>query len=115
MSRHPHQSFCLPFWYHTLSHFLSKFQINLDSATRETTLLNTRSPQRDTFEVAQRRIQHLMEKDSYPRFLNSKCYLAITTGGGGGAGAAGAGTATAADKRDGGSGAKLKTKALSKS
>ena len=59
-------------------------QINLDSKTRETTLVNVQAPNRETFEVAQRRIQHLMEKDSYPRFLNSKCYIAITGGGGGG-------------------------------
>ena len=61
-------------------------QINLDSKTRETTLVNVQAPNRETFEVAQRRIQHLMEKDSYPRFLNSKCYIAITGGGGGGGG-----------------------------
>ena len=55
------------------------FQINLDSNTRVATLQNLEQPSRDTFEVAQRRIQNLMEKDSYPRFLSSQYYSALLT------------------------------------
>ena len=49
-------------------------QVNLDSKTRLKTLDNMQSPDKDTFDAAQKRIQNLMEKDSYPRFLNSDVY-----------------------------------------
>jgi len=49
-------------------------QINLDSKTREETAVKMVSPDRMTFEVAQKRIQALMAKDSYPRFLRSEFY-----------------------------------------
>jgi regulator of G-protein signaling len=49
-------------------------QINLDSATRELTAARMSSPDRSTFEIAQKRIQALMAKDSYPRFLRSDVY-----------------------------------------
>lgn len=52
----------------------SNFQINLSSTTREATAGLVGSPNRHTFETAQRRIQALMEKDSYPRFLQSDIY-----------------------------------------
>ncbi|KAK2184223.1 hypothetical protein NP493_276g02052 [Ridgeia piscesae] len=49
-------------------------EINLDSKTRMLTIKNISSPSRQTFEGAQRRIQALMEKDSYRRFLHSDIY-----------------------------------------
>jgi len=50
------------------------WQINLDSKTREETAVKMSSPDRLTFEIAQKRIQALMAKDSYPRFLRSEFY-----------------------------------------
>ena len=50
------------------------WQINLDSKTREETAVKMSAPDRATFEVAQKRIQSLMAKDSYPRFLRSEFY-----------------------------------------
>ena len=49
-------------------------QINLDSKTRLLTSNHMSRPNRQTFEVAQKRIEALMEKDSYPRFLQSDVY-----------------------------------------
>lgn len=46
----------------------------MDSKTRMTTVTNLEHPTRHTFEDAQKRIQALMEKDSYPRFLESDLY-----------------------------------------
>jgi len=57
-----------------LTMFLFFEQINLDSKTREETAVKMSSPDRATFEVAQKRIQALMAKDSYPRFLRSEFY-----------------------------------------
>uniref|UniRef100_A0A0N4Z6L3 RGS domain-containing protein n=1 Tax=Parastrongyloides trichosuri TaxID=131310 RepID=A0A0N4Z6L3_PARTI len=51
-------------------------QVNLDADTRNTTknmLDNGAKP--DTFNLAQNRIEQLMSKDSYPRFLKSKRFL----------------------------------------
>ncbi|XP_048779106.1 uncharacterized protein LOC125682519 isoform X3 [Ostrea edulis] len=53
---------------------LAPKEINLDSKTRMTTVTNLEHPTRHTFEDAQKRIQALMEKDSYPRFLESDLY-----------------------------------------
>ncbi|CEF63735.1 Regulator of G-protein signaling 3 [Strongyloides ratti] len=51
-------------------------QVNLDADTRNITktLLDNGSKS-DTFNLAQSRIEQLMAKDSYPRFLRSKRYL----------------------------------------
>jgi len=49
-------------------------EINLDSKTREETAAKMASPNRTTFELAQKRIVALMAKDSYPRFLRSDVY-----------------------------------------
>ncbi|XP_013382309.1 uncharacterized protein LOC106153075 isoform X1 [Lingula anatina] len=49
-------------------------EINLDSKTRLATLHTIRHPDRHAFDAAQKRIQGLMEKDSYPRFLQSQMY-----------------------------------------
>ncbi|XP_026992443.2 regulator of G-protein signaling 3a [Tachysurus fulvidraco] len=50
-------------------------EVNLDSYTREHTKENLQNVTRSCFELAQRRIYGLMEKDSYPRFLRSELYL----------------------------------------
>lgn len=50
-------------------------QVNLDSSTREHTKENLQNITRSCFDLAQRRIYGLMEKDSYPRFLRSELYL----------------------------------------
>lgn len=52
-------------------------QINLDSKTRMITVTNLEHPTRHAFEDAQKKIQALMEKDSYPRFLESDLYLQL--------------------------------------
>ncbi|XP_015347653.1 regulator of G-protein signaling 3 isoform X1 [Marmota marmota marmota] len=50
-------------------------EVNLDSYTREHTKDNLQSVTRGCFDLAQKRIFGLMEKDSYPRFLRSDLYL----------------------------------------
>ncbi|XP_049751026.1 regulator of G-protein signaling 3 isoform X8 [Elephas maximus indicus] len=50
-------------------------EVNLDSDTREQTKNNLQSVTRGCFDLAQKRIFGLMEKDSYPRFLRSDLYL----------------------------------------
>uniref|UniRef100_A0AAY4AXK2 Regulator of G-protein signaling 3 n=2 Tax=Denticeps clupeoides TaxID=299321 RepID=A0AAY4AXK2_9TELE len=50
-------------------------EVNLDSYTREHTKENLQNISRSCFDLAQRRIYGLMEKDSYPRFLRSELYL----------------------------------------
>jgi len=52
-------------------------EVNLDSKTREITVDNIDNPNKHTFEQAQKRIQALMEKDSYPRFLRSDVYMQL--------------------------------------
>lgn len=50
-------------------------EVNLDSYTREHTKDNLLNISRTCFDLAQKRIYGLMEKDSYPRFLRSDLYL----------------------------------------
>ncbi|XP_069039414.1 regulator of G-protein signaling 3a isoform X3 [Lepisosteus oculatus] len=50
-------------------------EVNLDSYTREHTKENLQNINRSCFDLAQKRIYGLMEKDSYPRFLRSELYL----------------------------------------
>lgn len=50
-------------------------QVNLDSYTREHTKENLQDINRSCFDLAQRRIYGLMEKDSYARFLRSELYV----------------------------------------
>ncbi|XP_067825725.1 regulator of G-protein signaling 3a isoform X2 [Heptranchias perlo] len=50
-------------------------EVNLDSYTREHTKENLQKVSRCCFDLAQKRIYGLMEKDSYPRFLRSDLYL----------------------------------------
>ncbi|XP_056875888.1 regulator of G-protein signaling 3a isoform X3 [Takifugu flavidus] len=49
-------------------------EVNLDSYTRDHTKDNLQNVTRSSFDLAQRRIYGLMEKDSYPRFLRSELY-----------------------------------------
>ncbi len=54
-------------------------KVNLDSQTRshtEEAVLNGKADS-TTFEMAQKRIQYLMEKDSYQRFLRSQIYQSL--------------------------------------
>ncbi|XP_057372286.1 regulator of G-protein signaling 2-like [Daphnia carinata] len=55
-------------------------EVNLDAETRLITLTNVQSSQLDAhaFDRAQRRIQHMMERDSYLRFLQSGLFLELT-------------------------------------
>ncbi|XP_028980877.1 regulator of G-protein signaling 3a isoform X3 [Esox lucius] len=50
-------------------------EVNLDSYTREHTKDNLQNVTCSCFDLAQRRIYGLMEKDSYPRFLRSELYM----------------------------------------
>ncbi|XP_073695484.1 regulator of G-protein signaling 3a isoform X5 [Garra rufa] len=50
-------------------------EVNLDSYTREHTKENLQNINRSCFDLAQRRIYGLMEKDSYARFLRSELYM----------------------------------------
>ncbi|CAK6439868.1 unnamed protein product [Pipistrellus nathusii] len=52
-------------------------EVNLDSGTREQTRRNLLAPTASCFDDAQRKIFHLMEKDSYRRFLKSRFYLEL--------------------------------------
>ncbi|XP_064650359.1 regulator of G-protein signaling 3-like isoform X2 [Lineus longissimus] len=52
-------------------------EVNLDSKTREITGDNIDKPNKHTFEQAQKKVQALMEKDSYPRFLRSDVYMQL--------------------------------------
>ncbi|XP_076134742.1 regulator of G-protein signaling 4 [Alosa pseudoharengus] len=53
-------------------------EVNLDSATREKTRRNLLSADVTCFDEAQSKIIHLMEKDSYRRFLKSKLFLELS-------------------------------------
>lgn len=58
---------------------VADWQINLDAETRLVTLANVQSnnPDAHAFDRAQRRIQHMMERDSYVRFLQSTLFLEL--------------------------------------
>lgn len=49
-------------------------EINIDSKTRLATIQNLANPHAHALEQAQKRIQALMYKDSYQRFLRSEVY-----------------------------------------
>ncbi|XP_022250538.1 uncharacterized protein LOC106466754 [Limulus polyphemus] len=52
-------------------------EVNLDSTTRNTIFNNLSSPDHHSFDQAQKRIQGLMERDTYLRFLQSELYLEL--------------------------------------
>lgn len=60
-----------------LMSLVSASQVNLDSCTREQTSRNLLEPTITCFDEAQKKIFHLMEKDSYRRFLKSHFYLEL--------------------------------------
>lgn len=49
-------------------------QVNIDHFTKEITMKNLVEPSPSSFDVAQKRIYALMEKDSLPRFVRSEFY-----------------------------------------
>ena len=49
-------------------------QVSLDSRVREVINRNMLDPTSHTFEDAQKQIYTLMQRDSYPRFMNSSAY-----------------------------------------
>ena len=57
-------------------------QVNVDAETRTITLANIQcdNPDEHAFDRAQRRIQHMMERDSYQRFLKSDVFLELVNG-----------------------------------
>lgn len=58
--------------------FFSLFiQVNLDPQLRADIEQTLSFPQKTTFDEAQRRIQSLLESDSYLRFLTSDIYLSL--------------------------------------
>nr|CDS32668.1 Regulator of G protein signaling 20 [Hymenolepis microstoma] len=62
---------------------LSPKEVSLDSHVREVINTNMTQPTSHTFDEAQLQIYTLMQRDSYPRFLNSRIYkdlLAMTKG-----------------------------------
>lgn len=62
---------------------LSPKEVSLDSHVREVINTNMTQPTPHTFDEAQLQIYTLMQRDSYPRFLNSRIYkdlLAMTKG-----------------------------------
>lgn len=67
---------CSPF----ILHFLTRYpvvlppQVNIDHFTKDVTLRNLVDLSPSTFDLAQKRIFALMEKDSFGRFLRSEQY-----------------------------------------
>ncbi|XP_078074248.1 regulator of G-protein signaling 5-like [Mustelus asterias] len=50
-------------------------EVNIDYETKDFTKSHLLNPSRSSFDVAQKKIYNLMEKDSYARFLRSELYL----------------------------------------
>ncbi|XP_026169246.1 regulator of G-protein signaling 5b [Mastacembelus armatus] len=53
-------------------------EVNLDHVTKAITMENMKQPCQSCFNMAQAKIYTLMEKDCYPRFLNSTTYLELS-------------------------------------
>ncbi|MBV99448.1 Regulator of G-protein signaling 5, partial [Eschrichtius robustus] len=49
-------------------------KVNIDHFTKDITVKNLEEPSPSSFDVAQKRIHALMEKDSLPRFVRSGFY-----------------------------------------
>nr|CAH0105555.1 unnamed protein product [Daphnia galeata] len=66
----------------TVNQSSKKQQVNVDAETRSITLANIQcdNPDEHAFDRAQRRIQHMMERDSYQRFLKSDVFLELVNG-----------------------------------
>uniref|UniRef100_A0A8C6TU83 RGS domain-containing protein n=1 Tax=Neogobius melanostomus TaxID=47308 RepID=A0A8C6TU83_9GOBI len=56
---------------------LSPKEVSLDSRVREVINRNMLEPTSHTFEDAQQQIYTLMQRDSYPRFINSTAYTEL--------------------------------------
>ncbi|XP_048395325.1 regulator of G-protein signaling 5-like [Stegostoma tigrinum] len=54
-------------------------EVNIDYETKDFTKQHLLKPSRSSFDVAQKKIYNLMEKDSYARFLRSEVYLNLIT------------------------------------
>lgn len=52
-------------------------QINLDSQMKDSLAQKIAQPTHATFDLAQKRIQGLLESDAYSRFLKSDLYLEL--------------------------------------
>ncbi|CAK1583169.1 unnamed protein product [Parnassius mnemosyne] len=66
------------FIYEDYISILSPKEVSLDSRVRETVNRNMVEPTPHTFDEAQLQIYTLMHRDSYPRFVNSPLYKALT-------------------------------------
>ncbi|XP_006103835.1 regulator of G-protein signaling 5 [Myotis lucifugus] len=49
-------------------------EVNIDHFTKDITVRNLVEPSPSSFDVAQKRVHALMEKDSLPRFVRSEFY-----------------------------------------
>lgn len=54
--------------------FVLDTQVSLDSRVREAINRNMQEPTSHTFDDAQLQIYTLMQRDSYPRYMNSQAY-----------------------------------------
>ncbi|XP_013781190.1 regulator of G-protein signaling 3-like [Limulus polyphemus] len=55
-------------------------EVNLDSTTRMAVMNSLSNPDHHSFDQAQRKVQGLMERDAYHRFLQSEFYLELLQG-----------------------------------
>lgn len=58
---------------------LPPLQVSLDSRVREVINRNMLEPTSHTFDDAQQQIYTLMQRDSYPRYMNSTAYTDLLT------------------------------------
>lgn len=58
---------------------LSPKEVSLDSRVRDVINRNMLEPTSRTFDDAQQQIYTLMQRDSYPRFINSSAYTDLLT------------------------------------